>query len=925
MKTCFFSLPLVLAVAFSANCASPAKSEQSAANVTVTDATKTFSVKELRVEQSKEPLGLDTTAPRFSWKPDEANAAVRAQRQTAYRLLVASSPEKLAAGTGDVWDSGVVKSGESHLVPFGGDSAKLKYNSAYHWKVLAYDRDNKASGWSAAARFSVGPLSREDWKGEWIKHPGTAPERHIWFRKKLPLAETPSTTFAHVASLGYHELYINGKKADARVLAPATSQYKKRLLYVTYDITALLHKGDNVVAVWYGPGWTIHRENTHLNQALLVQLDGTTSSGKAFTLHTDTTWKSAESNSREIGKIPRRMGGMGGEEVDARAAKSDWNKPAFDDSAWSTAIATAPLKTTTTWPALSAQLTDPSRLAAAYPAVKVTPAGNNAWRVDMGRAFTGFVQASFKGLAPGAVVTIRISDRTGSDEQFDQRQSYIARGEDGETFTNRFNFFNGRYIHIAGLKTAPAPADIVAVPVTSAAPRTGTFTSSSEDYARIYETDLWTYEMCNTEGVTVDCPSRERLGYGAETAYFTAWGLGLPAFDSAAFYRKNIRDWSDVQGPTGRIPNTAPQTYGSAWGGPISSSAIFNLAWEYYLANGDKDALESAFTTGSNWLKFAYKKAGKDGIPLPGFGAAAPGSGFFLGDWLAPGHRQEKDGEAPYYFNLGILALNLDLFDKIAGALGRADEAAPFHERLTALREAINKRYYKGDGVYFNGDQVRTTLALHAGVVPAAETKAVLAHLEKDLLGKHPFFDTGSFGRYPFFKVLFGNPRFNEIVDGILSKKTYPGYGHFLAKGETTWPECWEMKNDICARTHTSYTGISGWFVKVLAGIEPSSEGPGYRVFTLRPQVIKNLSFAAATLESPYGKIASGWRKENGTLVFEFEVPVGTTAKVTLPSKAEQWTESGKPLAQAEGVRITGGQGDTMQVELAAGKYKIKN
>jgi alpha-L-rhamnosidase len=895
-------------------------------------ASSALEVRDPRCEHLSNPLGLDAAAPRFSWKlAADADPASRGQRQTAFHIAVASSPEKLAAGDADIWDSGFVASDRSQLVPFGGVAEKLVPNGDYYWRVRVRDRDGRESAWSGIARFSIGPRSREDWKGEWIKHPSAPVERHVWFRKKLTLDDAPATAFAHIASLGYHELYINGKKADARVLAPAISRPDRRVFYVTYDIAPLLKSGENLVALWHGPGWTVYRDNIGvINPAVIAQIDGKTKRGAAFTLNTDSSWKSAESNSRHIGKIPTRMGDMGGEEVDGRAANPAWNAPAFDDSAWPAAAVTQPLKNKKSWPVLSAHDTNPSRVAARLRPVKISPDGPGAWLVDFGVNFTGFLEARFHGLNSGDTVTLSISDRTESREMFSQRQLYLARGEAGEAFSNRFNYFNGRYLRIAGLKAQPAPEDIAGLVVTSAAPRSGSFVSSSELFNRIYETDLRTYEMCNTEGVTVDCPDRERLGYGAESAYMTAWGAGLPSFDSAAFYKKNIRDWSDVQSNNGKLPNTAPQICDGAWGGPLSSSAVFNLAWEYYLAHGDKTVLETAFDTEKKWLGFVYKKVDKSGVPVPGAGAMKSGhNGFYLGDWLAPsfknGHRQEMGGELPYYFNTCVIALDLVLFGKTAAVLGHAEETALCGTRLAALRKAMHAKFYKGGGVYLNGDQVRTTFALHTGIVPDAEVEKTLAHLERDLTGPKPYFDIGSFGRYPFFKTLFEGGRFQETLAAILSRTAYPSYGNFLGKGETTWPECWEVRNDGCARAHTSYTGISGWFIKCLAGIEPSEEGPGYRVFTLRPRVVKDIRHAAATLESPFGAIKSAWRKsdDNSAITYEITVPVGAAALLTLPVNAARVTERGVPLAAVSGVKVVA-EGESVSLRLESGAYRFE-
>ena len=71
----------------------------------------------LRCEYLADPLGIDATRPRLSWI---VSSPLRGDRQTAYRVLVASSPELLARGEGDLWDSGKTASARSVQVEYGG-------------------------------------------------------------------------------------------------------------------------------------------------------------------------------------------------------------------------------------------------------------------------------------------------------------------------------------------------------------------------------------------------------------------------------------------------------------------------------------------------------------------------------------------------------------------------------------------------------------------------------------------------------------------------------------------------------------------------------------------------------------------------------------------------------------------------------------
>jgi alpha-L-rhamnosidase len=878
----------------------------------------------LTCEYLVNPLGIDVETPRLSWKLIDRKHT-RGQGQTAYHLLIATTPDKLRDNDADVRNSGKIVSTQSHLVAC--DGAKLQSGGDYYWKVMVYDRDGKASAWSRTARFSMGLLNRDDWKGEWIKHPAATPERHIWFRKQVKFDNKIASAFAYVATSGYHELYVNGQKVDDRVLAPAVTRIDKRIFYVAYDVAPLLKKGDNVVALWYGPGWTRNDFFAPLvNQSVLVQLNGAFADGGKFTLYSDDTWKCAESYSRNAGGY--RFTDMGGEEVDGQRYSAEWNTAGFDDSRWTNAATVVPVKNGSK-PTLSAQMTDPSRIIETIPAKEIIDTIPGILRVDMGKSFTGFLEASFDGLKAGDTVIIKISNRRDAHprfvgqrvgnnaiEEFNQIQRYIARGEDGETFRNRFNFFAGRYVHFEGLRQKPKLADVVGYAVSSAAARTGSFECSEPMFNRIYELDRWTYEMCNPEGVTVDCPNRERLGYGPEGAYQTTWGVGLPCFASGAYYVKNVRDWSDVQDSTGRVNYVAPQI-SVMYGSSLNGAANMNIAWEHYLAYGDKRILEEAYPVGKKWLDFL------NGYVVDGMLTPYDRGGFFLGEWVSPGPKFEYGGSPEsLFFNNSVYVMTLDLFIRIAEILGRNDETTPYRERLETARAKIHEQYFDPSiNNYLNGDQVRTALALFTGIAPDSLRRTLLKHLETDMTGKHPYFDIGSFTRYQYFHVLYAHPQFHEIICEILSKTSCPGYGYFIARGETALPEVWEIDHPHSALIHTSYAGISSWFVKCLAGIEPDVAEAGYRTFNIRPNVVQKLSYAKAELESPYGTIKSGWRKENGKVIYEITVPAGSKANIYLPASASQITENAQPLENIPGIRVIDNRSDQVVVQAESGKY----
>jgi alpha-L-rhamnosidase len=564
-------------------------------------------------------------------------------------------------------------------------------------------------------------------------------------------------------------------------------------------------------------------------------------------------------------------------------------------------------------------MTDPSRIIRSIAARQIADTIAGTYSVDMGTSFTGFLDAAFDGLLSGDTVLIRISGSANTLEEHRQRQYYIARGENGERFVNRFNVFGGRYIHFTGLRQPPRLQDIRGCAVSSAAPRTGYFDCSDTMFNRMYEVDRWTYEMCHTEGVTVDCPNRERLGYGPEGAYQTTWGLGLPCFSSGAHYIKNVRDWSDVQHPDGSINNVAPQI-SVMYGGALNGNAVMNIAWEHYLAYGDRKILEEAYGTGRKWLEFLNRHV------VDGMLTAYDEGGYFLGEWVSPGPVFEYAGTPEaLFFNNCVYAMTIEVFINIAEALGLIEEIQSYRERLKMLRVRMHAAYYNpSENSYLNGDQVRTAFALYAGIVPDSLRASVLGHLEDDMTGEHPYFNIGSFVRYPYCNIIYRYPQFQEIIDRILSRTAYPGYGYFLAKGETTWPETWEIVNHNTSSVHTSYAGVaSGWFIKSLAGINPDVEAPGYRLVTIRPAAVQRLAYARAAVESPRGLIESGWRKTGRGIVYNISIPPGSEAQIYLPSPASRITEGGQAIVTLDGLKFVD-DGNTVVIFTGAGRYQFE-
>ena len=869
-----------------------------------------FGAMALQCEYQTDPVGIGVAAPRLGWTVFDSEHT-RGQRQTAYSILVASSLAMLTEAKADVWNSGKVNSSQSVLVPFGGKP--LRSSSAYFWKVRVYDKDGKPSGWSPPARFVTGLLDPLEWsEAAWIRHPDAPRVKHIWFRKTLKLDAKPGATFIHVASLGHHELYINGKKADDRVLAPALTNFDKRLFYVTYDVSTLLQKGANAIGVWFASGWASYNCFSR-TPALRVRLDGKDANGNAIALCSDDTWRCAVSSSEDTRSV-LTYNDNGGEVVDARAFTPAWNSVSFDDSRWALAATTADNDSV----ALVAHDIPPSRIIERIAAQSVTDAGDGVYKVDFGKNFTGWLHIRFSGLTAGDTIIIGSADDDKSFDDFNIRSIFIASGKDGEIFSNRFNYVAGRYANIKGLSKAPRADDATALAISTDLQRTGRFRSSSELFNKIFETDLWTFLANTTEGYTSDCPHRERCGYG-ETATATSWGIGLPCYDGGAFYRNVVRNWRDVQLPDGWGRNTAPQPNDHHWGGALWSSAGLNVAWEHYLHYGDPQILELIYPVAKRWLEFLNANV-SEGL-LRKYRAH---DGQFLGDWLAPGSRNEFGSSAQaVYFNSCVYAMNLETFIKIANLLNKPDDAALYGDRLAALRPAIRAKFYDpAAGTYSDGTQVQQAFAALVGLAKEGELAQLEEFIAADMSSKHPYFDMGSSGLTVLMHYLTERSQTAELAANILRKTGYPGYGYFIAQGESTWPEDWKV--DVPSKIHTCYTGIAGWFTKGLCGIQPGENGVGYKHFIVKPFIVSGVDFAEAAVGSPYGEIVSRWERKGNRIILSVTAPPNTSATVYIPApQTEHLAKSGTVTTNTEGVTLKNAENGYVAAEILSGKYQF--
>ncbi len=244
----------------------------------------------LQCEYQTEPLAIDEPAPLLSW---QLKADRRAETQSAYRVLVASTPEQLAPGKADLWDSGKVLSSEQNHIPYAGK--KLQSLQACFWAVGVWDRDENFSGWSEPSSWTMGILNAEDWKAsfielprqkiideklEWIWYPSPlfAPPGNCYFRKAFELPEEAVSAEVELSADNRFTLFVNNQEAGSG------DSYAK---FFRFDILSHLKKGLNQLAI------RATNDGTWDNEAGLIGLFKIkTKNGSLLEIPINTDWKS---------------------------------------------------------------------------------------------------------------------------------------------------------------------------------------------------------------------------------------------------------------------------------------------------------------------------------------------------------------------------------------------------------------------------------------------------------------------------------------------------------------------------------------------------------------------------------------------------------------------------------------------------------
>jgi len=890
-----------------------------------------FATVNLLCDYAKQPLGVGSATPLLSWSMRHRE---RGQGQSAYRILVASSLAGLGEDRGDLWDTGRVDSDLSAGIRYAG--RELTSGQSCYWKVKTWDYADREGTYSEPAMFELGLLRETDWQGSWVGHAGGFSGASMLMRHEFEL-EQPAAEIArarvYVAGLGYYELRMNGAKVGDHVLAPAVTDYDKRVLYGTYDAGPLLQDGRNVVGLILGNGW-------YGTPKARVQMNIDYADGTRQEISTKWNWGEGWQVSR--GPIVRN-GIFDGEVYDARLEKDGWDTPAYDFERYNHTAAGWIMASFVEGPggALHSHTAEPIKVMDEREPESATTIDERTVVYDIGQNLAGWAKLQVTG-ETGAVVSMRYAESLYPDGTIDQdnlrlaeaKDVYILRGGAAETYTPRFTYHGFRYVQVC-VESGAARVEAVSVQIVrSAVEAIGTFACGNELINRIHRNVWWT-EASNLHSIPTDCPQRdERMGWlndataRAEEAFYN--------FDMSRFYAKWLNDIADTQdAETGAIADTAPYRWGFRPADPLVSCYL-TIPLMLYRHYGNLDALSRHYDGLKAWTDSLEREA-EDGIVARSY----------YGDWASPVGDCAADGEADGAISRATpgalvstahLYLNAKLMAEIAALLGKPEDGRRYAALADEVRAAFHRQFFDAaSGCYASGSQGAHAIALRFGLVPPEHIGVVLDGLVRDIESRDGHLSTGNQCTKHMLETLAEHGEI-ETAYRIVTQTTYPSWGHMIENGATTIWERWEVdiSNKMNSRNHPMHAHVGSWFYKILAGINLAEDARGADRFVIKPYPVQTLPYAEAALKTVKGELAVKWTQTAGRFALEVDVPANSRALISLPvagsSVEVQLTESGAAIwaqgrfveGAAHGVTGCAFRDGRLEVEIGSGRYAFE-
>ncbi len=829
----------------------------------------------LKTEHLFEPVGVDFTAPWLFWNCSGG------REQTAYQVVAHDDGGAL------LWDSGRVASG-SMRAHWGGEPVAPR--TRVLWKVRLWDEQGACGDW-AESLFETGIGC---WQAQWIAGNYRVNRRRRYpvdcFRKTFAAAGVQKARL-YITACGLYEARLNGVRVGDAVLSPGITDYRKRVQYQTYDVTALVCEGENEMTVQLADGW--YRGSTGawgirnqygIETKLLAQLELTHADGGVQTVCTDGSWDWSDD-----GPI-RFADNKDGEIVEAE------RRPSYANRAKVTRHAVVPTASDNV-PVREHERLQATRL--------TTPSGKTV--LDFGQNIAGYVAFSLEARA-GQTIRLRFGELLDGEGEFTQKNIQLSHGarttplqqvlytcrEGRNEYRTTFAIFGFQYILVE--TDVPFSAeDFTAIAVYSDLERTGWFESSNELLDRFVANTVWSAKN-NHADLPTDCPTRERHGWSGDAQIFCSTASFL--FDYLPFAKKYLNDLYDWQRRNGCLPQIAPEGgtdfYMASMNGSVgwadAGVLMPYVLWKQY---GDTGVLRQFLRGMRRYARFMQRRCGRWYPTAKRTGLKGEdrrylsNAGQAYGEWAEPEsvhHMTWKDCAVPHpEVATAYTAHVMDCMAEIEAALGNAQQAEGYRAFAAGCRRSYQALRETPAYSLDTDRQAQLVRPLAFHLLNDRQTAYAKARLLQALERFGWRVGTG----------FLSTPLILEVLSDIDLKAAYrlleneemPGWLFMPKNGATTVWEAWEgtatKQGGIASLNHYSKGAVCRWLFDTMCGIRVDGENH----FSIVPRPGGHFTHAKASYTSVYGRVESGWERTEAGYAYAVTVPAGCTATLTLPGR----------------------------------------
>jgi alpha-L-rhamnosidase len=838
----------------------------------------------IRFEHLTPPLGIGTGTPRISW---QVPAAPTGWAQLGYDIEVHRLD---GPGAGPAVHH--VDSAEQVLVPWPGPALPSRTRAAVRVRVHGRtdpDQGPVAGPWSEPAVVETGLLDRADWSARLVRPEpdaaGPTPRPAMLLRTEIVLREVPVRARWYVTAEGVYRGEINGRRVGDEELAPGWTSYHHRLRYRTHDVTDLLVAGRNALGAFLADGWYRGyvgfeggvRNHYGPRTGLLAQLEVHYGDGSTEVFGTDRTWRSTCSPIVSTGLYE-------GETFDGRRGRDGWSRVGHDVSDWGT-VGTADIDAGR----LVAPSGPPVRCTEELPVREVITSPAGATILDFGQNIAGRLRIRVHG-RPGDVVTLRHAEVLEHGELGTRplrgaaaTDTFIVGVAGQQVWEPMFTLHGFRYAQVDGWPGTLDPADVTARVIHTDLEPTGTWRSSDPRLDRLHDNIRWGLRG-NFVDIPTDCPQRdERLGWTGDIAVFAPTAAFL--YECTGFLSSWLADLAAEQTELGTVPNYVPFVPLSFPALPFAlwGDAAVTVPWDLHRATGDRELLRRQYDSMLRWVEQVELRAGPGRI-----WAADPQ----LGDWLdpsAPPDRPTQASTAPELVATAYFARSARLLAGVAELLGEHKTAQRMAELAEEIRAGFAAEFITPAGRLLSDSQTAYTLAICFDLFDTAgqRTRAG-SRLAEIVAGGGFHIGTGFAGTALICDALAATGHLDTAYHLLLTE-TCPSWLYQVSMGATTLWERWDSMlpdgsinpGDMTSFNHYAYGAVADFLHRVVGGLAPT--GPGYRSFAVAPRPGGGLRHCSTRHETPYGPARVDWQRLDGRLEVTVEVPVGSTAVITLP------------------------------------------